>query len=160
MWSLAGRPAAGNASSALPAGLICAITLPEWTRTHRYRKVIRGSTSAYTTAYFADYAIAPKSVAIPISHEMPLDRASLLACAVTTGVGAAVNTAQVRPGTTVAVFGCGGVGVNVIQGAALCGARRIIGVDIVEDKLEYGRGFGLTDVVNAAEQDPVEASRS
>lgn len=112
---------------------------------------------AYTTAYFADYAIAPKSVAIPISHEMPLDRASLLACAVTTGVGAAVNTAQVRPGTTVAVFGCGGVGVNVIQGAALCGARRIIGVDIVEDKLEYGRGFGLTDVVNAAEQDPVEA---
>jgi S-(hydroxymethyl)glutathione dehydrogenase/alcohol dehydrogenase len=112
---------------------------------------------SYTTAFFAEYAAVPKSVAIPIRKEMPLDRASLLACAVMTGVGAAMNTAQVRPGTTVAVFGCGGVGLNVIQGAALCGAGRIIGVDVVEDKLEYARKFGLTDAVNAAEQDPVEA---
>ena len=112
---------------------------------------------AYTTAFFAEHAVVPKSVAIPISEDMPLDRASLLACAVTTGVGAAVNTAQVRPGASVAVFGCGGVGANVIQGAALCGAGRIIGVDIAESKLEYGRGFGLTDVINATKQDPVEA---
>ena len=112
---------------------------------------------SYTTAFFAEYAVVPKSAAIPIRMEMPLDRASLLACAVMTGVGAAMNTAQVRPGTTVAVFGCGGVGLNVIQGAALCGAGTIIGVDISEDKLEFARSFGLTDAVNAAEQDPVEA---
>ena len=112
---------------------------------------------AYTTAYFAELAIAPKSVAVPIRKEVPLDLAPLLACAVMTGVGAAMNTAQVRPGTAVAVFGCGGVGVNIIQGAALCGAGRIIGVDMVEDKLEHARSFGLTDVVSAAKQDPVEA---
>jgi S-(hydroxymethyl)glutathione dehydrogenase/alcohol dehydrogenase len=112
---------------------------------------------AYTTAYFAEQTVVPKSVVIPISEELPLDLASLLACAVMTGVGAAMNVAQVRPGSSVAVFGCGGVGANVIQGAALCGAGRIIGVDIVEDKLEYARSFGLTDVVNATKQDPVEA---
>ena len=90
---------------------------------------------AYTTAYFAEYAVVPESTAIPIRDEMPLDRAALMACAVMTGVGAAVNTAEVRPGTTVAVFGCGGVGLNVIQGAALCGAGRFMGVDIADDKL-------------------------
>ena len=108
-------------------------------------------------AFFAEYAVVPKSAAIPIREEMPLDRAALLGCAVMTGVGAAVNTAQVKPGSTVAVFGCGGVGVNVAQGARLCGARQIIGVDITDDKLEYARQFGLTDTVNATRQDPVAA---
>ena len=112
---------------------------------------------SWTTAYYAQYAVVPASVAIPIREEMPLDKASLLACAVTTGVGAAVNTAQVRPGTTVAVYGCGGVGLNVIQGAALCGAARIIGVDLVDEKLEFAKRFGLTDAVNAGAADPVEA---
>jgi S-(hydroxymethyl)glutathione dehydrogenase/alcohol dehydrogenase len=110
-----------------------------------------------TSAFLAEYAVVPHSVAIPIRAEMPLDRAALLGCAVMTGVGAAANTARVRPGTSVAVYGCGGVGVNVIQGAALCGAARIIGVDLAEDKLGYARRFGLTDAVNAAQQDPVEA---
>ena len=63
---------------------------------------------------------------------MPLDRACLVGCGVMTGVGAAINTAKVQPGDTVAVFGCGGVGLNVIQGAALCGASRIIAVDLVD----------------------------
>ena len=109
------------------------------------------------SAYLAEYAVVPWSVAIPIVREMPLDRAALLGCAVMTGVGAAMNTAQVRPGTTVAVYGCGGVGVNVIQGAALCGAARIIGVDIAEDKLAYARNFCLTDTIDAAQEDPVAA---
>lgn len=109
-----------------------------------------------TSAYFAEYAVVPKSVAIPIRRDMPLDLASLLGCAVMTGVGAAVNTARVRPGSTVAVFGCGGVGINIIQGAALCGAARIIGVDISADKLDYARRFGLTDTVDAQTGDPVK----
>jgi S-(hydroxymethyl)glutathione dehydrogenase/alcohol dehydrogenase len=109
------------------------------------------------SAFLAEHAVVPHSVAIPIVPQMPLDRASLLGCAVMTGVGAAVNTAQVRAGTTVAVFGCGGVGVNVIQGAALCGAAQVIGVDVQRDKLAYARAFGMTDAVNAAEADPVEA---
>jgi S-(hydroxymethyl)glutathione dehydrogenase/alcohol dehydrogenase len=110
-----------------------------------------------TSAFFAEHAVVPQSAAIPIRPEMPLDRASLLGCAVMTGVGAAVNTAQVRPGSTVAVYGCGGVGVNVIQGAALCGAACIIGVDVAQAKLDYARRFGLTETINAADVDPTEA---
>jgi S-(hydroxymethyl)glutathione dehydrogenase/alcohol dehydrogenase len=111
-----------------------------------------------TSSYLAEYAVVPWSVAILIQREMPLDRAALLGCAVMTGVGAAMNTAQVAPGMTVAVYGCGGgVGVNVAQGAALCGAARVIGVDVAENKLAYARHFGLTDTVNAATEDPVEA---
>ena len=113
-----------------------------------------------SSGFLAGYAVVPQSIAIPIRAEMPLAQASLLGCAVMTGVGAAVNTARVQPGSTVAVFGCGGVGVNVVQGAALCGATQIIGVDIAEDKLEYARAFGLTHGVNAAQEDPVAAIRS
>jgi len=108
-------------------------------------------------ASFAEYTVVPESGAIPIPEEMPLDQASLLGCGVMTGVGAAINTARVRPGSTVAVFGCGGVGLNVIQGAALAGAGRIIAVDLAEDKLEFARRFGATDCLNASQQDPVEA---
>jgi S-(hydroxymethyl)glutathione dehydrogenase/alcohol dehydrogenase len=109
------------------------------------------------TAFLSEYAVVPQSAVILIRAEMPLAQAALLGCAVMTGVGAAANTAQVRPGTAVAIYGCGGVGVNIIQGAALCGATRIIGVDLVQGKLDYARDFGLTDAVNAADQDPVGA---
>jgi S-(hydroxymethyl)glutathione dehydrogenase/alcohol dehydrogenase len=109
------------------------------------------------TAFLSQYAVVPQSAVIPIRAEMPLPQAALLGCAVMTGVGAAMNTARVRPGTTVAVYGCGGVGVNVIQGAALCGAARIIGVDLADAKLDYARPFGLTDAINASQQDPVQA---
>jgi S-(hydroxymethyl)glutathione dehydrogenase/alcohol dehydrogenase len=109
------------------------------------------------TAFLSAYAVVPQSAVIPIRPEMPLEQAALLGCAVMTGVGAAMNTARVEPGTTVAVFGCGGVGVNVIQGAALCGAAHIIGVDLAQDKLDYARQFGLTDAINASETDPVTA---
>jgi len=110
-----------------------------------------------STAFLAEYAVGPQAAVIRIRPEMPLEQAALLGCAVMTGVGAAMNTAGVKPGTTVAVYGCGGVGVNVVQGAVLCGAARIIGIDLSEDKLDYARGFGLTDAINASQEDPVDA---
>jgi S-(hydroxymethyl)glutathione dehydrogenase/alcohol dehydrogenase len=102
---------------------------------------------------FADHTIVRATAAIKIPKDVPLDRACLVGCGVMTGVGAAVNTAKVAPGDTVAVFGCGGVGLNVIQGAALCGASRIIGVDLMASKLAMAKQFGATDVVNGKEVD-------
>jgi S-(hydroxymethyl)glutathione dehydrogenase/alcohol dehydrogenase len=98
---------------------------------------------------FAERTVVRGSAAIKIPEEVPLDRACLVGCGVMTGVGAAINTARVKPGDTVAVYGCGGVGLNVIQGAALCGASRIIGVDLAHAKLELAKTFGATDVVSA-----------
>jgi S-(hydroxymethyl)glutathione dehydrogenase/alcohol dehydrogenase len=80
----------------------------------------------------------------------------LVGCGVTTGVGAVINTARVEPGSTVAVFGCGGVGLNCMQGAALAGATQIIAVDLLDNKLQLAREFGATDTVNASREDPVE----
>jgi S-(hydroxymethyl)glutathione dehydrogenase/alcohol dehydrogenase len=108
---------------------------------------------------FADHTIVRASAAIKIPNDVPLDRACLVGCGVMTGVGAAINTAKVAPGDTVAVFGCGGVGLNVIQGAALCGAGRIIAVDLVPKKLEMAKAFGATDVVNGKEIDPATGVR-
>jgi S-(hydroxymethyl)glutathione dehydrogenase/alcohol dehydrogenase len=108
----------------------------------------------------SQYAVVPQQSVIAIAPHYPLDRAALVGCGVTTGVGAVVNTAEVEPGSTVAVIGAGGVGLNVIQGALLAQAARIIAVDLVPSKLETARRFGATDVVNAAEGDPVEAVRA
>jgi S-(hydroxymethyl)mycothiol dehydrogenase len=91
--------------------------------------------------------------------EMPLDKACLLACGVITGVGAALNTAPVWAGARVAVIGCGGVGLSVIQGAKLSHAKQIIGVDTNPTKLEWAKKFGATDIVNAKEGDPVAKVR-
>ena len=95
-----------------------------------------------------------------IRQDMPLDRAALIGCAVTTGVGAVFRTARVEAGSTVAVIGCGGVGLNCVQGAALAGASRIVAVDTNPFKLGLATQFGATDVVNAAEGDPVEQVRT
>lgn len=105
---------------------------------------------------FAEYTVVPEQAAVPIRQDVPLDIASLLGCGVMTGVGAAMNTARVEPGDRVAVFGCGGVGLNVIQGAALCGAEKIIAVDLVDRKLELARQFGATHLVNPSGGDAVE----
>jgi S-(hydroxymethyl)glutathione dehydrogenase/alcohol dehydrogenase len=99
-------------------------------------------------ASFAERTVVRGNAAIKISDDIPFDRACLVGCGVMTGVGAAVNTAKVQPGDTVAVFGCGGVGLNVIQGAVLCGASRVIAVDLSPAKLELAKTFGATDVVN------------
>src|SRR5438477_489520 len=93
-------------------------------------------------------------LAIKMPAEMPLDKACLIACGVVTGVGAAMNTAPVFPGASVAVIGCGGVGLSVIQGARLQNARQIIAVDVNPVKLEWAKKFGATDFVNAKDGDP------
>jgi S-(hydroxymethyl)glutathione dehydrogenase/alcohol dehydrogenase len=109
-------------------------------------------------ASFAERTVVRATACVKIPDDVPLDCACLVGCGVMTGVGAAVNTAKVRPGDTVAVFGCGGVGLNVIQGAAICGASRIIAVDLVDRKLTMAKQFGATDVVDA-KGDPVDAIR-
>src|SRR5581483_183419 len=106
---------------------------------------------------FAEYSVVPQESCIKIREDMPLDKACLLGCGVMTGIGAAMNTAKVAPGSSVLVIGCGGVGLNVIQGAALCGARMIIAADILDNKLEFARTFGATHTINSKEQDLVAA---
>ena len=114
-------------------------------------------TQAGQLGSFAEALLVHEHALVKIDPEMPLDRASLLGCGTTTGVGAVFNTAKVTPGSTVAVIGCGGVGLNVIQGAALAGASRVIAIDLLPSKLELARRFGATDFVNASTIDPVEA---
>jgi Zn-dependent alcohol dehydrogenase len=112
-----------------------------------------------TVSSFAQYAVVPESGAVAIDARIPLDRAALISCAVLTGVGAVRNTARVRPGSRVAVFGCGGIGLNVVQGARLAGAARIVAIDVTEEKLDLARRFGATDVVHAGQEDPAGTIR-
>ena len=105
----------------------------------------------------AEYATLSVDNVVKIDPKIPLDRAALVGCAVTTGVGAVFNTARVEPGSSVAVFGCGGVGLNAIQGAAIAGAERILAVDTMQSKLEMAKKFGATDVLLTAHgQDPTK----
>ena len=106
-------------------------------------------------ACFAEYAVVPETGCIPVTKSVPLDVAALIGCCVPTGVGAAMFTAKVEPGSTVAVVGCGGVGLNVIQGSRLLNASKIIAVDIREGQLEFAMKFGATHTVNASHQDAV-----
>ena len=106
-------------------------------------------------AAFAEKMLLHERAVLKIENDIPLECGALLGCAVTTGVGAALNTAQVAPGSTVAVFGAGGVGLSVIQGARIAGARRIIAVDLLDNKLAMARHFGATDTVNASSGDAV-----
>lgn len=106
---------------------------------------------------FGRYALIPQEAAIRIRKDAPLQQAALVGCAVATGVGAAVNTARVRPGQSVLVIGCGGVGVNTIQGAKLAGAATIIAVDMSDDKLRSATVFGATHTINAGQVDTVDA---
>jgi S-(hydroxymethyl)glutathione dehydrogenase / alcohol dehydrogenase len=120
----------------------------------------RGSTDIHhfaRIACFAEYAVVPQSGAVPIRKDMSLEKACLVGCSVMTGVGAVINTAKVAPGSSVVVIGCGGVGLNVIQGAALAGAERIIAVDLLENKLEFAKEFGATDVIDGSKVNAVEA---
>ncbi len=108
---------------------------------------------------FAEEMLVHQNALVKVSPDMPLDRAALLGCAVTTGVGAVFRSAAVRPGSTVAVVGCGGVGISAVQGAHLAGARQIIAVDLEPRKLEWASQLGATHTVDAGEGDPVEAVR-
>jgi S-(hydroxymethyl)glutathione dehydrogenase/alcohol dehydrogenase len=106
---------------------------------------------------FAEQMLVHEHAVVKIDPDIPLDRAALVGCGVMTGVGAAFNAAKVEPGSTVAVIGCGGVGLAAVNGSALAGASRIIAIDTVATKLETAREMGATDVINASNADPVEA---
>ncbi|MFZ5826312.1 MAG: zinc-binding dehydrogenase [Bacillota bacterium] len=109
---------------------------------------------------FSEYVVVPEFGAVKVRQDVPLDTAALVGCAVLTGIGATRRTAKVRASESVAVFGCGGVGLNAIQGAKLAGAYPLIAVDISEEKLALARRFGATHTVNGRELDPVAAIRS
>jgi S-(hydroxymethyl)glutathione dehydrogenase/alcohol dehydrogenase len=108
---------------------------------------------------FCEYTIVPHNGAITIPADTPSEQACLLGCGAMAGLGAALNTAQVRPGDSVAVFGCGGVGLSVIQGAKLCNALPIVAVDAQAVKEKAARQFGATHFVNSTLTDPVRAVR-
>jgi S-(hydroxymethyl)glutathione dehydrogenase/alcohol dehydrogenase len=111
-------------------------------------------------AVMAEHATVHRDNLVKIDPEIPLDKAALIGCAVMTGVGAALNTARVEAGSSVAVFGAGGIGLNVIQGAALAGAEKIIAVDLEDKKLEFAQQFGSTHTVNpGSDGDPVAKVR-
>ena len=115
---------------------------------------------AMDSGAFAEAVTVHASQVARVPEDMPMDAACLLSCGVITGVGAAVNAARVRPGQDVVVVGAGGVGLNAIQGARLAGARRIVAVDLVEEKLRAAREFGATDAVLASEEKPWRAART
>jgi S-(hydroxymethyl)glutathione dehydrogenase / alcohol dehydrogenase len=108
---------------------------------------------------FAERAVVPASGAIRIRDDAPLDVVAVVGCAVATGVGAVMHTAAVEPGATVAVIGCGGVGLSAVQGARLAGASRIVAVDVRPEKTALARKLGATDQVDASAADAVTAVR-
>jgi S-(hydroxymethyl)glutathione dehydrogenase/alcohol dehydrogenase len=109
---------------------------------------------------YASHMLLHENSLVRIEPEIPLDRASLVGCGVLTGVGAALRTAGLQAGQTVAVFGCGGVGLSIVQGARIGGARQIIAVDQFDSKLEMAKGVGATHTVNSTQDDPVKAVRA
>jgi len=103
------------------------------------------------TSTFSEYTVLPEIAVAKINQQAPLDKVCLLGCGITTGIGAVLNTAKARPGSTVAVFGLGGIGLSVIQGAVMARAERIIGIDMNPDKFPMARAMGATDTVNPSE---------
>ena len=109
---------------------------------------------------YAERMLLHENSVVKIDADLPLDRAALVGCAVLTGVGAALRTAELRAGQTAAVFGCGGVGLSIVQGARIGGARQIIALDVFDSKLEMAKALGATHVVNTSREDAVPAVRA
>ena len=105
---------------------------------------------------FAEQMLVHERATVKVRDDVPVEVQALIGCGVTTGLGAVLNTSRVKPGSTVVVIGCGGVGLSCIQGAAIAGALRIIAIDRVETKLEMARNLGATDVIDPADGDIVE----
>ncbi|MFN5463465.1 MAG: S-(hydroxymethyl)glutathione dehydrogenase/class III alcohol dehydrogenase [Cyanobacteriota bacterium] len=105
------------------------------------------------TSTFSEYTVLPEIAVAKIQPEAPLEKVCLLGCGVTTGIGAVRNTAKVQPGSTVAVFGLGGIGLAVVIGAVMAGASRIIGIDVNPDKFEIAKQLGATDCINPRQYD-------
>lgn len=131
-------------------------TMPDGTR--RFRTASGQEIHHYAgVSAFSTHSTMPEASVVKIAPDFSFEKAALVGCGVITGVGAVVNAAQVRYGSTVAVWGTGGIGLNIVQGARLVGARQIIAVDIHESKLEHARRFGATHTVNASSCDPIAA---
>ena len=103
------------------------------------------------TSTFSNYTVLPEIAVAKIREDAPFDKVCYIGCGVTTGIGAVINTAKVRPGSNVVVFGLGGIGLNVVQGARMVGANRIVGVDLNPEREVLARQFGMTDFVNPSE---------
>jgi S-(hydroxymethyl)glutathione dehydrogenase/alcohol dehydrogenase len=112
---------------------------------------------AFQLSVFAEQMLVHEHAIVKINKEIPLDRAALVGCGVMTGVGAVFNAAKVEPGSTVAVIGCGGIGLSAVNGAAIAGAERIIAIDTNSSKLEKAKEMGATHTINASNVDPVAA---
>jgi Zn-dependent alcohol dehydrogenase len=112
------------------------------------------------TSTFAELTLVREQSAIPIDPRVPFDRACLIGCGIVTGVGAVLNRARVEAGATMAVFGVGGIGLNVVQGGVLAGAAKIVAVDVNREKLALAEAFGATHAVDASRTDPVETIRT
>ena len=125
----------------------------------RLRKDGEGITQMAQLGSYAEMMLVHENACVKVREDIPMDRLALIGCGATTGLGAVLNTAAVEPGSTVCVVGCGGVGLNCIQGAALAGALRIIAVDTMETKLTMAREFGATDVIDASSGDVVQRIR-
>ncbi|WP_031362662.1 zinc-binding dehydrogenase, partial [Caballeronia sordidicola] len=108
---------------------------------------------------FAEQALIHENQLVVVSPELPFAQAAVLGCAVVTGAGAVLNTANVGPGESIVVVGAGGVGLNAVSGGRVAGAARIIAVDVDDEKLDKARRFGATDTVNSRTVDPVAAVR-
>ncbi|HEX6212975.1 MAG TPA: zinc-binding dehydrogenase [Methylomirabilota bacterium] len=125
---------------------------------HREHRIAAGgavNVGRWVQACFAEYAVVPEMGCVPAPAALDFPQLALIGCSVTTGVGAAVFNAHVQPGDSVAVIGCGGVGLNVLQGARLAGATSIVAVDVKDAALAFARTFGATHVVNARREDAV-----
>jgi len=111
----------------------------------------------FNLSSFAEQLLVHENAVVKIADDIPLNIGCLVGCGVITGAGAVMNTAKVPAGATVAVFGCGGIGLSAVNGAAIAGADRIIAIDTVSSKLDVAKQMGATDVINASNVDPVEA---
>lgn len=123
----------------------------------RSRAIVRGGEINPGIYTWAEHVLCHEQMVVGLDKDLPVDVTAIIGCATITGVGAVLGSAQVKPGETVAVFGVGGVGVNVLAGARIAEASRIIAVDLDDGKLEFSKEFGATDTVNAKKTDPVQA---
>jgi S-(hydroxymethyl)glutathione dehydrogenase/alcohol dehydrogenase len=151
---LRGQP---NLCERLPSTTLVAL-LPDGTTR---LKTLDGLTLKHylSAATMAEYAVIDEASAIPIPADVSFEVGALIGCAVVTGAGAVINTAQAQPGSSAAVIGCGGVGLSAIIGCQLAGCNPIIAVDVFESKLDFARQLGATHTINARETDAVEALR-
>jgi S-(hydroxymethyl)glutathione dehydrogenase/alcohol dehydrogenase len=136
----AGRPALCERLAAFDAGFLS-------DGTSRFRTAGGTRIAHNVPSSFAERSVVPANTVFPVDAALPLEQVALLGCAVMTGVGAVLNTANVRPGDSVIVIGCGGVGLSAIQGARIAGAGAIVAVDVVPAKLELAKGLGATETV-------------